>query len=65
MVLRDLILGGSGACLPDGGPSASNPLGGLADSLLGSSSKSQVGETHLSVCKFERLLNNSTWAAVS
>ncbi|CAM6008721.1 unnamed protein product [Sphagnum balticum] len=42
MALRDLVMGGSGCAVPGSdGSSSSNPLGGLADSILGSASKSQ------------------------
>ncbi len=43
MALRDLVMGGSGCAVPGSdGSSSSNPLGGLADSILGSASKSQA-----------------------
>ncbi|KAJ7558857.1 hypothetical protein O6H91_04G058900 [Diphasiastrum complanatum] len=45
MALRDLVMGGAGCAVPDSngaaGASSSNPLGGFASSLLGSSSKTQ------------------------
>lgn len=40
MAFRDLVMGGGGCAVP-GNSSSSNPLGGLADSLLGSASKTQ------------------------
>jgi len=42
MALRDLVMGGSGCAVPgNDGSSSSNPLGGFADSILGSASKTQ------------------------
>lgn len=41
MVLRDLVMGGGGCAVP-GTSSSANPLGGLAESLFGSASKTQV-----------------------
>ena len=41
MALRDLIIGG-GSCAVPGTLSATNPLGGLAESIFGSASKTQV-----------------------
>lgn len=40
MALRDLVLGGGGCAVP-GTSSSANPLGGLAESLFGSASKTQ------------------------
>lgn len=40
MVLRDLVMGGGGCAVP-GTSSSANPLGGLAESLFGSASKTQ------------------------
>jgi hypothetical protein len=43
MALRDLVMGGSGCAVPgNDGSSSSNPLGGFADSILGSASKTQA-----------------------
>lgn len=44
MAMRDLVMGGGACVVPggDGASSSSNPLGGLADSLLGGASKTQV-----------------------
>jgi hypothetical protein len=43
MALRDLVMGGSGCAVPgNDGSSSSNPLGGFADSMLGSASKTQA-----------------------
>jgi hypothetical protein len=41
MALRDLVMGG-GACAVPGTSSSANPLGGLAESIFGSASKTQV-----------------------
>jgi len=41
MAMRDLVTGGA-ACAVPGSSSASNPLGALANALIGSSSKTQV-----------------------
>eukprot|EP00850_Spirogloea_muscicola_P017013 SM000142S00527 [mRNA] locus=s142:113038:117833:- [translate_table: standard] len=42
MALRDLVMGGAGCSAPGAGPSSSaNPLGGLAEALIGSTSKTQ------------------------
>ncbi|BBN18341.1 peroxin-5 [Marchantia polymorpha subsp. ruderalis] len=43
MAMRDLVMGGGACVVPggDGASSSSNPLGGLADSLLGGASKTQ------------------------
>lgn len=40
MALRDLVMGGGGCAVP-GTSSSANPLGGLAESLFGSASKTQ------------------------
>eukprot|EP00250_Pteridium_aquilinum_P005263 c15385_g1_i1 orf=213-2492(+) len=40
MVLRDLVMGGGGCAVP-GTSSSANPLGGLAETLFGSASKTQ------------------------
>lgn len=40
MAFRDLVMGGGGCAVP-GTSAASNPLGGLADSIFGSASKTQ------------------------
>lgn len=43
MAFRDLVMGGAGCAVPgQDGSSSSNPLGGLADSIIGSASKTQV-----------------------
>lgn len=55
MAMRDLITGGA-ACAVPGSSSSSNPMGALANKLLGSSSKAQVwdvdseGEVVLANC---------------
>lgn len=41
MAMRDLVSGGA-ACAVPGSSSSSNPLGALANALIGSSSKTQV-----------------------
>ncbi|XP_024394848.1 peroxisome biogenesis protein 5 isoform X2 [Physcomitrium patens] len=42
MAFRDLVMGGAGCAVPgQDGASSSNPLGGLADSIIGSASKTQ------------------------
>lgn len=41
MAMRDLVTGGA-ACTVPGSSSSSNPLGALANALVGSSSKTQV-----------------------
>jgi len=43
MAFRDLVMGGAGCAVPGNqdGASSSNPLGGLADSIIGSASKTQ------------------------
>eukprot|EP01018_Ginkgo_biloba_P032694 Gb_28314 [translate_table: standard] len=41
MAMRDLVTGGAGCAVPGGPSSSSNPLGALADSIFGSSSKTQ------------------------
>lgn len=41
MAMRDLVTGGA-ACAVPGASTSSNPLGALANTLLGSSSKTQV-----------------------
>lgn len=41
MAMRDLVSGGA-ACTVPGSSSSSNPLGALANALVGSSSKTQV-----------------------
>ncbi|KAL2607658.1 hypothetical protein R1flu_026231 [Riccia fluitans] len=43
MAMRDLVMGGAACAVPgsDGASSSANPLGGLADSLLGGASKTQ------------------------
>lgn len=41
MAMRDLVTGGADCAVP--GSSSSNPLGALANALIGSSSKTQVG----------------------
>lgn len=41
MAMRELVTGGA-ACAVPGSASSSNPLGALANALVGSSSKTQV-----------------------
>lgn len=41
MAMRELVTGGA-ACAVPGSSSSSNPLGALANALIGSSSKTQV-----------------------
>lgn len=47
MAFRDLVMGGAGCAVPgQDGSSSSNPLGGLADSIIGSASKTQVSSVN-------------------
>jgi hypothetical protein len=48
MAMRDLVTGGA-ACAVPGSSSSSNPLGALANALVGSSSKIEVCVLH---CNF-------------
>jgi peroxin-5 len=44
MAMRDLVMGGGACAVPDpsGASSSANPLGGFADSLMGTAKKTQV-----------------------
>lgn len=42
MAMRDMVTGGAACAVPGSSSSSSNPLGALANALIGSSSKTQV-----------------------
>lgn len=50
MAMRELVSGGA-ACAVPGSSSSSNPLGALANALIGSSSKIEVRVLHCNFCR--------------
>lgn len=50
MAMRELVSGGA-ACAVPGSSSSSNPLGALANALIGSSSKIEVCVLHCNFCR--------------
>ena len=56
MAMRELVTGGA-ACAVPGSSSSSNPLGALANALIGSSSKTQV--LSISLCVYQSMYNQT------
>jgi peroxin-5 len=50
MAMRELVSGGA-ACAVPGSSSSSNPLGALANALIGSSSKIEVRVLYCNFCR--------------